>query len=311
MRFLDVKTDFAFKKVFGSEGSKDILLSFINAVIHFDGHRIDSLEIIDPYQIPLIEGMKDSYVDVKAKLDDGTYVIIEMQVLNVEGLEQRILYNAAKSYSTQIVKGKKYASLMPVVALTITDFIMFNDFNDVRSEYRMKEVKHLREYNGDLRLVFYELPKYTKTIEELKTLEDKWLYFVKEAGSLEIKPATLASIPEIEHALNIANEAGLSCQELEMQHRRQDFIILQQGSIDKAKNDGLNEGRVEGRAEGLKEGETKGRAEGLKEGETKGRAEERFEARAEIIKHMKAIGITTDEITRLTGLSEDEIEKIV
>ena len=195
MRFLDVKTDFAFKKVFGSEGSKDILLSFINAVIHFDGHRVDSLEIIDPYHIPLIEGMK--------------------------------------------------------------------------------EVKHLRENNGDLRLVFYELPKYTKTVEELETPEDKWLYFVKEAGSLEIKPATLASIPEIEHALDIANEAGLSCLELEMQHRRQDFIILQQGSIDKAKTEGLIEGRVE------------------------------------ILKHKKARGITTDEITRLTGQSKDEIEKIV
>ena len=98
---------------------------------------------------------------------------------------------------------------MPVVALTITDFIMFKDFEDMRSEYRMKEVKHLREYNGDLRLVFYELPKYTKTIGELETLEDRWLYFVKEAGSLEIKPTTLASIPEIEHALDIANEAEL------------------------------------------------------------------------------------------------------
>ena len=114
-----------------------------------------------------------------------------------------------KDGSFQIVKGKKYASLMPVVALTITDFIMFKDFDDVRSEYRMKEVKHLREYNGDLRLVFYELPKYTKTIGELETLEDRWLYFVKEAGSLEIKPTTLASIPEIEHALDIANEAEL------------------------------------------------------------------------------------------------------
>ena len=139
----------------------------------------------------------------------------------------------------------------------------------------MKEVKHLREYNGDLRLVFYELPKYSKTIEELETPEDKWLYFVKGAGSLEIKPATLASIPEIEQALDIANEAGLSCYELEIQHRRQDFIILQQGSIDKAKTEGLIEGRVE------------------------------------ILKHKKARGITTDEITRLTGQSKDEIEKIV
>ncbi len=291
MRFLDVKTDFAFKKVFGSEGSKDILLSFINAVIHFDGHKIDTLEIIDPYQIPLIEGMKDSYVDVKARLDDGTYVIIEMQVLNVEGLEQRILYNAAKSYSTQIVRGEKYASLMPVVALTLTDFIMFKDFEDVRSEYRMKEVKHLTEYNGDLRLVFYELPKFSKNVLELETLEDKWLYFVKKSGGLEVKPVSLSSIPEIEHALDIANEAGLSCHELEMQQKRRDFIILQRGSIEKAKTDGL----LEGEAKGLIKGEAKGRVE----------------ATNAIVKRMKKRGISTDEIVEVTGLSVDEIEKIL
>ncbi|HWQ65381.1 MAG TPA: Rpn family recombination-promoting nuclease/putative transposase [Methanospirillum sp.] len=156
---------------------------------------------------------------------------------------------------------------------------MFKDFDDMRSEYRMKEVKHLREYNGDLRLVFYELPKYTKKVEELETLEDKWLYFVKEAGSLEFKPVSLTSIPEIGHDLDIANEAGLPCHELEMQHKRRDFIILQRGSIAKAKQDGLKEGEIKGRVE--------------------------------IISHMKAMGIAIDEIKRLTGLSDDEIDTIV
>ncbi|MCX6699224.1 MAG: Rpn family recombination-promoting nuclease/putative transposase [Methanomicrobiales archaeon] len=281
-----MKTDFAFKKIFGTDGSKDILLSFLNAVIHFDGHRIEDLEILDPYQIPLVEGMKDSYVYVKAKLDNGTYVIIEMQVLNVEGLEQRILYNAAKSYSIQIARGEQYAALMPVVALTLTDFIMFKDSDDVRSEYRMKEVKHLRDYNGDLQLVFYELPKFLKTVDELETSEDKWLYFVKKARNLDFKPATLTSIPEIDHALDIANEDGYSCHDLEIQHKRMDFIMLLRGSIEKAKADGF--------------------AEGLMIGEAKRQNEERIE----IIQHMKAIGITTDEIARVTGLQRDDIEKI-
>lgn len=75
MQFLDVKTDFAFKKVFGSEQSKDILISFLNSVIDFEGNdkegaplAIVDLTIVEPYQIPLIKGMKDTYVDVKAKL---------------------------------------------------------------------------------------------------------------------------------------------------------------------------------------------------------------------------------------------------
>jgi len=67
---------------------------------------VTGLIIVDPYQIPMLQGMKDTYVDVKATLADGREVIIEMQVLNVKGFEQRILYNAAKSYSRQLREGE-------------------------------------------------------------------------------------------------------------------------------------------------------------------------------------------------------------
>lgn len=83
MDFLDVKTDFAFKRVFGSEQFKAILIDFLNAVIDFGDAGITDLTIVDPYQVPLLKGMKDSYVDVKAVLSDYRKVIIEMQVLNV------------------------------------------------------------------------------------------------------------------------------------------------------------------------------------------------------------------------------------
>ena len=112
MKFLDVKTDFAFKKVFGSEQSQDILLSFLNAIVYADSPRkITDVTIVDPYNIPMLRGMKDTYVDVKAILDDGSYVIIEMQVLNHPGFEKRILCNAAKNYSIQLKKrGRLYAA---------------------------------------------------------------------------------------------------------------------------------------------------------------------------------------------------------
>ncbi len=291
MRFLDVKTDFAFKKVFGSENSKDILLSFLNAVLDFEGHLVDNLEILDPYQIPLIEGMKDSYVDVKAHLDNGTRVIIEMQVLNYEGFEQRILYNAAKTYSTQIVRGGQYFSLMPVIALTLTDFVMFHDIPDVRSEYRMQEVSSHWEYNGDLRLVFYELPKFTKTVDDLITLEEKWLYFVSKAGSLELKPVTLSNIPEIEKAFEIVDEAGMSLAELEIQQKRSDFIMVLRESGKKGIKESYAEGKSEGKSEGLIEGEIK--------------------ERTKIIRSMNKAGISIQEIARITGLSENEINDVL
>ena len=164
MKFLDVKTDFAFKKVFGSEGSKDILVSFLNSLVFFsEGEIIEDLTIVDPYQIPLIKGMKDTYVDVKAKLSNGTTVIIEMQILNVQGMEQRILYNAAKAYSTQLVQGERYHLLNPVIALTLTDFVMFPEMAEYKSTFRLTEKNYLVEYNGDIELIFIELPKFSKT----------------------------------------------------------------------------------------------------------------------------------------------------
>ena len=109
MKFLDVKTDYAFKKVFGAEENKDILIKFLNSVIIFnDNAKIKDLTIIDPYTIPMLKGMKDSFVDVKATLDNNTKVIIEMQVLNHKGFEKRVLYNAAKNYSVQLDKGEDY-----------------------------------------------------------------------------------------------------------------------------------------------------------------------------------------------------------
>ncbi len=83
MQFIDVKTDFAFKKVFGSAGSKDILLSFLNAVLDIKTNPIVDLTIVNPYQIPLVEGLKETYVvDIRAKLENGTSMIVEVQAYN-------------------------------------------------------------------------------------------------------------------------------------------------------------------------------------------------------------------------------------
>lgn len=237
MQFLDVKTDFAFKKVFGSEHSKTILLDFLNAVIDFERATITDLEIVDPYQIPLLNGMKDSYVDVKAILSNHTKVIIEMQVLNVEGFEKRVLYNVAKLYSTQLKKAQSYDSLEPIIALTITDFEMFADFRKVISYWNVREKETLLKYTDDIELIFVELPKFMKTEAELATITDKWIYFIKHAGELDFIPTTFVE-PHLKEAFAIANTASLTEEELELQFKRRDFIYLQRGALEKARQEG-------------------------------------------------------------------------
>ena len=206
MIFINPKTDFAFKKIFCPKQSKDILISFLNSILDDSHPTIKYWEILNPYLVPKIRGLKDTYLDVKAKITGKKTVIIEMQVLNLEGFEKRILYNAAKSYSTQLDSGEDYTLLNPVIALTITDFEMFSGLDKVISRFLLKEKEYLIDYPiYDIELVFVELPKFQKIISELVTLTDKWLYFLKSANNLDVVPEIMEEVPEINKAFVVAN----------------------------------------------------------------------------------------------------------
>ncbi|MEN8221220.1 MAG: Rpn family recombination-promoting nuclease/putative transposase [Pseudomonadota bacterium] len=235
MQFLDVKTDFAFKKVFGSPASKDILISFLNAVLDFGGNPIVDLTIVNPYQMPMLVGLKDTYVDIKAKLKNGEMVIIEMQVLNQAGFGKRILSNWAKAYATQLDKGDEYYNLKQVIALTITDFTLF-DYTELESVvmtyFGVLEKKHKLPYLiDDFELVFVELPKFEKTESQLSSITDKWLYFLKHAGDLKSIPQILGSEQAIKHALSIANTASLTVEENDVQENKLKWIADQKANI--------------------------------------------------------------------------------
>ena len=286
MNFLDIKTDFAFKKVFGSEGSKDLLISFLNSVIEFDQQQtITDLTIVDPYSIPLLKGMKDTFVDVKAELSDNTKVIIEMQVLNHEGFEKRVLYNAAKNYSMQLKKGDPYHLLNPVIALTITDFILFENTDELINNFKLLEKNHFIQYSDDIELIFIELPKFHKTEPELSSIQDKWLYFIKNAGNLDYIPKNLDQ--ELEKAFNIANEANLSEEELELQHKKKDFIYIQKSSIEFATKTGMEQGLEKG----------------LEQGE--------WQEKLKIIENANRMGLPMQTIIELTGLDEEKISALL
>ena len=257
MRFLNMKTDYAFKKVFGSEDSKNILISFLNSILDLSSD-IKDLTIQDPYNVPKLQGMKDTAVDVKATLENKTKVIIEMQVLNHDGFESRILYNTAKNYSNQLEKGDKYTLLNPAIALTIVNFEMF-ECEKYKSIYKLFEKENFANYNDDIELVFIELPKFNKSFEECENIEDKWIYFIKNARDLQIVP--MGQDKNIEEAYKIANTASLSKDELEIQEKREEFLFIQKSSIEKAQREGREEGREEGKKEGREEGREEGKLE--------------------------------------------------
>lgn len=238
MRFINPKTDYAFKKIFGSDQSQDILISFLNAIIYGGKNQIKSLEIIDPYSPGEINALKDSFLDVKAVLADKSTVIIEMQVASVTGFEKRVVYNAAKIYSNQLKTGGNYSNFRPVIALTIVDFIMFKNTERLITDFVFSEKTENFEYTKEqMQFVFVELPKFKKELSELETLTDKWIYFLKEAALLEEIPSNLAEVREIEKALNIANQANLTPKELEEADRRETWLRDRRGEIIFAKTE--------------------------------------------------------------------------
>ena len=249
MQFLDVKTDYAFKKVFGSSASKEILISFLNSILYLnESNIISDLTIVDPYNIPMIKGVKDTFVDVKAVLNDGSKVIIEMQVLNHKGFEKRVLYNAAKNYSIQLTKNENYHLLNPVIALSIVDFTMFEG-SSVTSRFKLLEKEKFIHYSDDIELVFVELPKFNKTIDELTNIEEQWIYFLKNAGTLDYIPKTFDQ--SIQQALDVANEANMTFDELEAQHKRKEFIYIHKSSIELAEDNGFERGMNRGIEKGI------------------------------------------------------------
>ncbi|MEG4111262.1 MULTISPECIES: Rpn family recombination-promoting nuclease/putative transposase [unclassified Microcoleus] len=247
MNFINPKTEFGFKKIFASPQSKDILISFLNAMLYDAQPTIEDLEIIDPYAAPSVTGLKDTYLDVKAKITGNKTVIIEMQVINVEAFTKRVVYNAAKTYATQLRPREGYSKLNPLIALTITDFIRFENTEKFLTHFVFKELQENFEYyNREIELVFVELPKFNQELEKVENIIQSWIYFIKNAPLFDEIPEKFASLPEIKTAFSIASRTNLTLKELEELEKREMFFEDQRGAVIKGMQEGRQEGLIEG-----------------------------------------------------------------
>src|SRR5581483_9967553 len=123
LEFLNPINDLAFKKIFGNENKKYILISFLNSILRLTGQeQITEVTLLNPNQAPQLLGAKETILDVRCQDQTGAGYIVEMQVLPQEFFDKRVLYYAAKAYSQQLTLGQTYRQLKPVVFLGILDF---------------------------------------------------------------------------------------------------------------------------------------------------------------------------------------------
>ncbi|MEG4625570.1 Rpn family recombination-promoting nuclease/putative transposase [Microcoleus sp. w1-18aA5] len=236
MRFINPKIDFAFKKIFGSSDSKDILINFLNAILYEAQPIIEDLEIIDSQPEPQNLATQDTHLDVKATINGGRIALVEIQLINVPSFGNRVLYNAARSYSQQLTGKERYERLKTVISLKIADFEMFENQPEFLSRFVFQEKEQQFECpDTAIELVFIELPKFSKELAELETTAEQWIYFLEKASTLETVPETLSAVPEIQKAFRIASEENFTQEELNELQKQELWIQDQQIAIDVAR----------------------------------------------------------------------------
>jgi predicted transposase/invertase (TIGR01784 family) len=181
-KYLDPKNDIAFKKIFGTEKNKDILLHFLNDILGFsEDQSIVDIEFLSPILDPKIAVKKQSIVDVLCKDKKGVKYIIEMQVTKSRGFEKRAQYYASQVYGNQANIGDEYHDFKEIIFIAIADCIIFPNKSHYKSDHVILDKVTYEHDLKDFYFTFIELPKFHKSKEELSSIEEKWCYFFRHA----------------------------------------------------------------------------------------------------------------------------------
>ena len=296
-RYANFYTDFAFKKLFGTEANKELLVSFLNALL--DGkENIQTLTYLNSENLGSTEYDRKAVFDVYCENDKGEKFLIEMQKAEQQFFKDRSVFYSTFPIRDQARKGDWNYRLKAVYTIGILNF----SFDDSDPEYFHHEVKLMdtktkEVFYDKLTYIYLEMPKFTKKQEELSNMFEKWLYAIRHLPDLMDRPAILSEAVFVRF-FEQAEIAKFNRQErLEyedsLKNYRDWYSIMQTAQL-KSRAEGLAEGLAEGRAEGL--------AEGRAEGEAKKNRENALS--------MKTLGVSIDIIHQVTGLPIDEIDKL-
>ena len=272
----------------------------MNDILHEGKQKIIEVTFLKPMQDPEISAYRQSIVDVMCKDQDGTQLIVEMQVSRHKGFEKRAQYYAAKAYSQQILQEDEshkklavYAKLKGVIFLAIADFMIFPEKKEVwKSEHHILDTKTYEHDLKDFYFLFLELEKFNKTIDELQTLEEKWMYFFKHAEKSTFKDIghLIGGDVIIRRAFEAIDQASWTEEEL----RTYEHII-------KTRLDNL---AVEQQI--IEDAEARAKARVFEESKAKGKEERNIE----IAKNLLSQNIDVNIISAATGLSNEQIKKL-
>lgn len=192
--FINPYTDFGFKKLFGTEMNKDLLISFLNALFNNSGKEIEDVQYLNGENLGEGYGDRRSIFDVYCKSKDGSCFIVEMQKAEQTYFKDRSVYYATAPIRQQAPKGKWDYHLEDVYTVGILNFEFPNDeypSDSYRHEIKLKDVEDHHVFYDKLTFVYLEMPKFNKTEDELVTMFDKWMFVLRNLARLLERPKAL------------------------------------------------------------------------------------------------------------------------
>ena len=292
-RYINPYTDFGFKKLFGTEMNKDLLISFLNAVLSTDEQEIEDVQYLNSENLGDSYGDRRSVFDVYCMAKDGSRFIVEMQKAEQAYFKDRSLYYSTFAIREQAVKGRKWDyRLDNVYTVGVLNFMFPNDeypADSYRHEIKLKDVEDNHVFYDKLTFVYLEMPKFNKTEDELVTMFDKWMFVLRNLSRLMDRPKALQD-RVFKKVFEQAEIAQYTEEERRQYEASQKEYWDYTSTMDTAYMKGERKGRAEGRAEGREEG--------------------RAEANVENARKMKADNMPVELITKYTGLTEEEIDRL-
>ena len=288
-KFINPFTDVGFKRIFGQEFSKPLLLDFLNSLLEGEKHIVN-LTFLDKEQPALYDEDRSLIYDIYCETDEGEHIIVEMQNKSQPYFKSRSIYYISESIARQGERGSSWNyAIDSVYLIAFLNFIPLDFKQQFRTDVVLAEKNTVDQFSDKLRMIYLQLPLFKKEADECENQVERWIYLLKNMETLSRLPwaAQSAVFKKLE---SIADVGAMSRDERlkydEALRKYRDTISVFEG----ARMEGLMEGRMEGRKEGRKEG----RMEGLMEGQ---RSEKMENARK-----MKTYGLALDMIAEITGL---------
>lgn len=290
-KYADLMNDDVFKLVLGQESSKDVMIEFLNRVI--TDRVIVDLDFMDKEMKTLERDRKDSVYDMFCKIDDGSRIVVEVQRRKQDTYVERSIYYSTFQIRNQVDAGSDNYAFCPVYVINILDFNIEENYgnSEVKTVYRLYEERAHTLLTDKLTLIYLELGKFNKKLDELDGDILEGFYFC------------LKNMHRLEECPRILNY-GIFRRMFDMSELiKMDDVtrskILTKMTTERDLRNQMAYARKEAIAEGLAEGREKGLAEGRAEGLAEGRAEGRAEGLAEAAKRMLAAGMSLAEVAEI------------